>query len=248
MAKTVTIDRDNQDIFVLEAKAVKAVSYAMEGPKGARYYLKGVFVEGLDAKNMARVTATDGHILLTYALDRFAHVGRNYDKHQEGTHGFILEMDFSEKSLTTKTVGDLWMVGNYTTGIIEFISVCDYDDDTHLRVGVCEFSQINGIYPDWRMTVPALRKEGDDHVLSCIGLDPRLLNVIGTAFKVALPKGEPKLHINFTGENTAMRITHSHEVCELEALLMPLRVSERTVSNRLEDDFTPVLDVEDKEE
>ena len=119
------------------------------------YYLNGVFVAS------DNLVATDGHQMLTIELPDGCHVGA--ECFTQGTSGplpkmpyagFILSCDATDKAFKAKASGnsDLWVYGDIETGILQFVINHGEGGKMH-RVGVLEFTRIDGAYPDWRRVV-----------------------------------------------------------------------------------------------
>jgi len=144
--------------FFLPADDLRA-AFQCISTEQTRYYLGGVFVE---ADNLV---ALDGHQMLTIELPDGCHVGtecftQGMDAPRmpgsTGTPpgaGFILSCDATDKAFKAKASGgDLWVYGDIETGILQFVINHGEGGEMH-RVGVLEFSVIDGTYPDWRHVV-----------------------------------------------------------------------------------------------
>jgi len=67
--------------------------------------------------------------------------------------GFILSCDATDKAFKAKASGgDLWVYGDIETGILQFV-INHGEGGEMYRVGVLEFTRIDGTYPDWRRLV-----------------------------------------------------------------------------------------------
>ena len=144
--------------FFLPADDLRA-AFQCIGTEQTRYCLGGVFVE---ADNLV---ALDGHQMLTIELPDGCHVGtecftQGMDAPRmpgstgtpEGA-GFILSCDATDKAFKAKASGgDLWVYGDIETGILQFV-INHVKGGEMYRVGVLEFSVIDGTYPDWRRVV-----------------------------------------------------------------------------------------------
>ena len=142
--------------FFLPADDLRA---AFQCISATSYYLGGVFVE---ADNLV---ALDGHQMLTIELPDGCHVGtecftQGMDAPRmpgatgtpEGA-GFILSCDATDKAFKAKASGgDLWVYGDTTTGILQFVINHGKGGEMY-RVGVLEFTRIDGTYPEWRRVV-----------------------------------------------------------------------------------------------
>ena len=124
-----------------------------------RYYLCGVLIEA------DKLIALDGHQMITIDLPDGCHVGaecftQGMDAPRmpgaTGTPqgaGFILSCDATDKAFKAKASGgDLWVYGDTTTGILQFL-INHGEGGEMYRVGVLEFSVIDGTYPEWRRVV-----------------------------------------------------------------------------------------------
>ena len=117
-----------------------------------RRYNSGVFVE---ADNLV---ALDGNQMLKIELPDGCHVGtecftQGMDAPRMPGAGFILSCDATDKAFKAKASGgDLWVYGDIETGILQFV-INHVKGGEMYRVGVLEFSVIDGTYPDWRRVV-----------------------------------------------------------------------------------------------
>ena len=140
--------------FFLPADDLRA---AFQCISATSYYLGGVFVEA------DKLVALDGHQMLTIELPDCCHVGtecftQGMDAPRmpgatgtpEGA-GFILSCDATDKAFKAKASGnsDLWVYGDIETGILQFVINHGEGGKMH-RVGVLEFTRIDGAYPEWR--------------------------------------------------------------------------------------------------
>lgn len=151
--KTVTLPI-NADTFFLPVTEYLS-TYHARSTEQTRYYLNGVFCE-FESGVGFHMVATDGHLLIRHSFDTAgAHIGENIASQKDATtRGFILDLDVMEKAFKSKGTGPLWMHGDLTTGILQVVDG-DPTQDTHARVGVCEFSRIDGHFPDYRRVMPA---------------------------------------------------------------------------------------------
>ena len=144
--------------FFLPADDLRA-AFQCISTEQTRYYLGGVLIED------DKLVATDGHQMLTIGLPDGCHVGtecftQGMDAPRmpgatctpEGA-GFILSCDATDKAFKAKASGgDLWVYGDIETGILQFV-INHVKGGEMYRVGVLEFSVIDGTYPDWRRVV-----------------------------------------------------------------------------------------------
>ena len=142
--------------FFLPADDLRAALHCVSATS---YYLNGVFVES------DNLVATDGHQMLTIELPDGCHVGtecftQGMDAPRmpgatgtpEGA-GFILSCDATDKAFKAKASGgDLWVYGDIETGILQFVINHGKGGEMY-RVGVLEFTRIDGTYPEWRRVV-----------------------------------------------------------------------------------------------
>ena len=142
--------------FFLPADDLRAALHCVSATS---YYLNGVFVES------DKLVALDGHQMMTIELPDGCHVGaecftQGMDAPRmpgatctpEGS-GFILSCDATDKAFKAKASGgDLWVYGDIETGILQFV-INHVKGGEMYRVGVLEFSVIDGTYPDWRRVV-----------------------------------------------------------------------------------------------
>ena len=141
--------------FFLPADDLRA-AFQCISTEQTRYYLCGVLIEA------DKLVALDGHQMLTIELPDGCHVGtecftQSMDAPRmpgaTGTPagaGFILSCDATDKAFKAKAFGgDLWVYGDIETGILQFV-INHGKGGEMSRVGVLEFSVIDGTYPDWR--------------------------------------------------------------------------------------------------
>jgi hypothetical protein len=173
--KAVTLDM-GPSTFLLPARDLLAVWNAVSDDP-TRRYLQGVYVESLAAGGV-QMTATDGHILLTVAVAQGAWIGKDVTTQGIGDygHGFILALDTGDKALKAKTAGELWLYGDTATGIIQALDIHDiakggptWENQQYARVGVVEFSRIDGTFPDYRRVMPK-QEAGSDGAPACVNL------------------------------------------------------------------------------
>jgi len=144
--------------FFLPAGDLRA-AFQCVGTEQTRYYLCGVLIES------DKLVALDGHQMLTIELPDGCHVGtecftQGMDAPRmpgaTGTPpgaGFILSCDATDKAFKYgNKMGDLWVYGDITTGILQFV-INHGKGGEMTRVGVLQFTVIDGTYPDWRRVV-----------------------------------------------------------------------------------------------
>ena len=138
--------------FFLPADDLRA-AFQCIGTEQTRKYLGGVFVE---ADNLV---ALDGNQMLKIELPDGCHVGtecftQGMDAPRMPGAGFILSCDATDKAFKAKAAvsRDLWVYGDIETGILQFV-INHGEGGEMYRVGVLEFSVIDGTYPEWRRVV-----------------------------------------------------------------------------------------------
>ena len=135
--------------FFLRADDLRA-AFQCISTEQTRYYLGGVRGVFVEADNLV---AMDGHQMLTIKLPDGCHVGTEcftQDMDAPEGAGFILSCDATAKQFKAKASGgDLWVYGDIETGILQFVINHKEGSEMH-RVGVLEFTRIDGTYPEWR--------------------------------------------------------------------------------------------------
>ena len=207
--------------FFLPADDLRA-AFQCISTEGVRYYLGGVLVEA------DTLVATDGAQLIAIDLPGGHHVGaecftQGMDSPRmpgsTGTPpgaGFILSCDATDKAFKAKASGgDLWVYGDTTTGILQFV-INDGTDGEMRRVGVLEFTVIDGTYPDWRRVVA----KGDGGT-STMCYDPAVLAKLVKAADV-IEKGRPIRLTSGEGTGDPIRVDFVASA-RLRGTLMPVR-------------------------
>jgi len=171
--------------FFLPADDLRAALHCVSATS---YYLNGVFVES------DNLVATDGHQMLTIELPDGCHVGTEcFTQGMDAPEGagFILSCDATNKAFKAKAAvsRDLWVYGDIETGILQFV-INHKEGGEMSRVGVLEFTRIDGTYPEWRRVVA--KGDGGDASLC---YDPAVLAKLIKAADV-IDKGRP---IRLTG-------------------------------------------------
>jgi len=178
-----------------------------------RYYLGGVFVE---ADNLV---ALDGDQMLTIELPDGCHVGTEcFTQGMDAPEGagFILSCDATDKAFKAKASGgDLWVYGDTTTGILQFV-INHGEGGEMSRVGVLEFSVIDGTYPEWRRVVA---KGGGGAASLCY--DPAVLGKLIKAADV-IDKGRGIRLTGGEGEGDPIQVDFVASP-RLRGTLMPMR-------------------------
>ena len=141
-----------------------------------------------------KLVATDGHQMLTIELPDGCHVGTEcFTQGMDAPEGagFILSCDATDKAFKAKAAvsRDLWVYGDIETGILQFV-INHKEGGEMSRVGVLEFTRIDGTYPEWRRVVA--KGDGGDASLC---YDPAVLAKLIKAADV-IDKGRP---IRLTG-------------------------------------------------
>jgi len=155
--KTIT-PKPTPTTFFLPADDLRA-AFQCISTEQIRYYLGGVLIED------DKLVATDGHQMLTIELPDGCHVGTEcFTQDMDAPRmpgatgvrgaGFILSCDATSKQFKAKASGssDLWVYGDIETGILQFVINHKEGSEMH-RVGVLEFTRIDGTYPEWRRIV-----------------------------------------------------------------------------------------------
>jgi len=133
--------------FFLPADDLRA-AFQCISTEQTRYYLGGVLIED------DKLVASDGHQMITIDLPDGCHVGTEcFTQGMDAPEGagFILSCDATDKAFKAKASGssDLWVYGDIETGILQFVINHKEGGKMH-RVGVLEFTRIDGTYPGWR--------------------------------------------------------------------------------------------------
>ena len=171
--------------FFLPADDLRA-AFQCISTEQTRYYLYGVLIEA------DRLVALDGHQMIVIDLPGGHHVGKEcFTQNTSGPlphidrAGFILSCDATDKAFKAKASGgDLWVYGDTTTGILQFV-INHGEGGEMSRVGVLEFTRIDGTYPEWRRMVA---KGGGGAASLCY--DPAVLGKLIKAADV-IDKGRP---------------------------------------------------------
>jgi len=185
-----------------------------------RYYLGGVFVEA------GKLIALDGYQMLTIELPDGCHVGTEcFTQGMDAPRmpgatgirgaGFILSCDATDKAFKAKAGGDLWVYGDIETGILQFV-INHGKGGEMSRVGVLEFSVIDGTYPEWRRMVA----KGDGGTNS-VCYDPAVLGKLIKAADV-IDKGRGIRLTGGEGEGDPIRVDFVASP-RLRGTLMPMR-------------------------
>ena len=194
--------------FFLPADDLRA---AFQCISATTYYLGGgVFVE---ADNLV---ALDGHQMLTIELPDGCHVGTEcFTQGMDAPEGagFILSCDATDKAFKAK--GNLWVYGDIETGILQFV-INHGKGGEMSRVGVLEFTVIDGTYPEWRRVVA----KGDGGTNS-VCYDPAVLAKLIKAADV-IDKGRPIRLTGGEGEGDPIRVDFVASA-RLRGTLMPMR-------------------------
>ena len=197
--------------FFLPADDLRAAFQCIS--TGQTRCLGGVFVEA------DKLVALDGHQMLTIELPDGCHVGtecftQGMDAPRMPGAGFILSCDATDKAFKAKASGgDLWVYGDIETGILQFV-INHGEGGEMYRVGVLEFTVIDGTYPDWRRMVA----KGDGGANS-VCYDPAVLGKLIKAADV-IKKGKG---IRLTGgEDDPIRVDFAASP-RLRGTLYPVR-------------------------
>jgi len=198
--------------FFLPADDLRAAFQCIRTEQ-TRYCLGGVFVE---ADNLV---ALDGNQMLKIELPDGCHVGTEcFTQGMDAPEGagFILSCDATDKAFKAKASGgDLWVYGDIETGILQFV-INHGEGGEMSRVGVLEFSVIDGTYPEWRRVVA---KGGGGAASLCY--DPAVLARLVKAADV-IDKGRGIRLTGGEGEGDPIRVDFVASP-RLRGTLMPMR-------------------------
>ena len=198
--------------FFLPADDLRA-AFQCIGTEQTRYYLCGVLIE---ADNLV---ALDGHQMMTIELPDGCHVGTEcFTQGMDAPEGagFILSCDATDKAFKAKASGgDLWVYGDIETGILQFV-INHGEGGEMYRVGVLEFTVIDGTYPDWRRMVA----KGDGGANS-VCYDPAVLAKLIKAADV-IDKGRPIRLTSGSTPGDPIRVDFVASA-RLRGTLMPMR-------------------------
>lgn len=175
-------------------------TYAAASKEEIRHYLQGVYVEPRDGG--VRLVATNGHILLRTDSEGFA-----------PAEPIILSTDTMEKAFKAKG-NKPWVYGDIETGIIQVVTWCG-EGEPCPRLGVCEFTVVDGVFPDYARVIPE-RKSG----FECACFDP---NLIAALHKAGSVFGKSyTMRLTGADETAPMLVDFSHAEHML-GVLMPRR-------------------------
>ena len=202
--------------FFLPADDLRA-AFQCTSTEQTRYYLYGVLIEA------DRLVALDGHQMIVIDLPGGHHVGKEcFTQNTSGPlphidrAGFILSCDATDKAFKAKASGgDLWVYGDTTTGILQFV-INHGEGGEMSRVGVLEFTRIDGTYPEWRRMVA---KGGGGAASLCY--DPAVLGKLIKAADV-IDKGRPIRLTGGEGAGDPIRVDFEG-LDRLRGTLMPIR-------------------------
>ena len=202
--------------FFLPADDLRA-AFQCISTEQTRYYLYGVLIEA------DRLVALDGHQMIVIDLPGGHHVGKEcFTQNTSGPlphidrAGFILSCDATDKAFKAKASGgDLWVYGDTTTGILQFV-INHGEGGEMSRVGVLEFTRIDGTYPEWRRMVA---KGGGGAASLCY--DPAVLARLVKAADV-IDKGRGIRLTGGEGEGDPIRVDFVASP-RLRGSLMPIR-------------------------
>lgn len=224
--KTLVIEKTATSFFlpVADLMAISLFASAEE----ARYYLQGAFME-CDESGTVRLVATDGHSLGLAVLPEPAYIGADAVRESNGTNGgLIIKADMAEKCFKAKTVCPAWAYGDTESGILQIV---DFDPTTYEnkpteafpRVGVCEFSDPGGDFPDWRRVMP---RETDPAAVAAFNMD--YLDTFNKAARVyrrsvGRPARSANVTINPGSANGDPMDIALHDAPHFKGVLMPVR-------------------------
>ena len=198
--------------FLIPADDLRAAFQCVSNEQ-ARYYLNGVFVTMTDFG--VSLIGLDGHVMLVIEAPDAAFIGSECCT-QEG--GFILKTDPADKAFKAKTVCDLWIYGDTETGILQFVDYAPSASDVYPRLGVCEFEQIDGTFPDWTYVVA---KPIPSSTSAFVSFNPTMLTKMTKAADV-YEKGKPVRIMPTDGFESPYRVAFA--ACDrMSGMLMPYR-------------------------
>jgi len=214
--------------FFLPAQEILACFHAKSNEE-TRYYLQGVYVQAMthaDAPEIESLcaVATDGHVMLHCELPERAFIGADVSTQSNDsarTRGFILDFDVMEKALKAKSKsGELWLYGDTDTGIIQVVDLHQKaaPSDPLARMGVLEFTRVDGSYPDWSRVMP---KESGAGVSGCI-FDPALLARLAKAGNLLSDHKSARVELTQAKTGDPMRVKFSGAPA-LTGVMMPCR-------------------------
>jgi hypothetical protein len=149
-----------------------------------------------------RLVATNGHILIRTDSEGFG-----------PSKPIILSVDTMEKALKTKG-NNPWVYGDIETGIIHVVEWCG-ENTPCPRLGVCEFSIVDGSFPDYTRVIPESRSGAD-----YFSFDP---NLLGTLHKAGSVFGK-EYAMRITAENnTSPMLVEYSNAPHMIGVLMPRR-------------------------
>jgi len=156
-------------------------------------------------------------------LESGAHIGSDcFTQTTDSDSGFILSVDITEKAFKAKSNRALWVYGDKDTGVLQFI---DYNttapDEEHNRVGVCEFTMVDGNFPDYRRVMPL---ETHEFALACFNpaLIARFQKAGDILAKARGQKAMGAMSLNAGGNDSPMLVKFSGED-RFTGVLMPMR-------------------------
>lgn len=197
--------------FFLPADDLRA-AFQCISTDSTRYYLNGVFIDA----SARKLVAIDGHQMLTIDMPDHAHIGAECLTEEKG---FILSCDAADKAFKAKSnYGDLWVYGDVTTGILQFVAKHDKypDDPSCARLGVLEFDRVDGTFPDWTRVVA----KGDGRT-GTICYSPTVLAKLVKAADV-IDKGKAIRLTSGEGADDPIRVDFAASA-RLRGTLMPVR-------------------------
>lgn len=223
--KKVTVEH-TPTTFLVPAVDIMAIWNGVSNDE-ARYYLNGVFIEYDSIQKTFHAVSTDGHVMMISEIQSPSFMGQSCATQGDSNQsGFILSIDIMEKAFKAKTREALWMYGDTETGVMQFL---DFSPETYMsnpseefyRVGVCEFSRIDGTFPDWRRVVPEKSDEG----ICEIAFNQSLLAKFKKASDVYNKKGEHRgeaIKFTFSGNGSHVGIKIA-SAPNFSGVLMPIR-------------------------
>ena len=223
MRKEIEINPTGTQFFI-PASYYQAVNLS-RSKEETRYYLNGVFIHKSESGLV--LVATDGHTLLKAELPYGAFIGDDVTTDHRGLNGAILNIDVTEKAFKSKTTGELWIYGDTSTGIAQFVDMCGHDDPAMYRLAVTEFTIIDGTFPDYTRVVPTgeeTDRDGKPFEKANFGFDPTFMAMFHKAH--VFLSGVKSAAISLTiGDPTGPALVNFSLCPALVGVLMPMRMS-----------------------
>jgi len=214
MTKTIEIAK-TETAFFIPADYLRAVYHSVSTEE-TRYYLNGVYIES-DETRRIRMVSTDGHTLLKCELPDDAFMGEQVATQADSHYaGFILQTDVTEKAFKAKSRGELWIYGDSQSGILQFVDMMPGETELP-RLGVCEFTRVDGTFPDWRRVMPAPVSE-----YGAVSVNPDYIARLTKGAKILSHVKTPAIRIQSGGNGEPMSVEWQG-VEQMQGVIMPMR-------------------------